>query len=169
MFNIGGGEIAVILVVALLVLGPQRLPEMARALGKFMREFRRQTDEVRSTLESEFYKMDQPLNLELPKNAPRPIAQDDAERAKLLAALAGPFDGGRRPADELGLKPAEPPPASEAAPAAGAPEPSSADPVPPVPELPAEVRVAQLAQPLPVPEAEPVSVPAPGPSKDGSP
>lgn len=47
MFNIGSGEIAFIAVFALLVLGPKRLPELARGLGKFVREFRRQTDEVR--------------------------------------------------------------------------------------------------------------------------
>jgi sec-independent protein translocase protein TatB len=63
VFNIGSGELALIAVVALLVLGPRRLPELARGIGKFMREFRRQTDEVRGVVEREFYKMDQ----ELPK------------------------------------------------------------------------------------------------------
>lgn len=58
MFNIGSGEIALIAVVALLILGPSRLPELARGLGKFMREFRRQTDEVRGVVEREFYRMD---------------------------------------------------------------------------------------------------------------
>ena len=48
-----------ILVAALLLLGPERLPELARGIGKFMREFRRQTDDVRSVVEREFYKMDQ--------------------------------------------------------------------------------------------------------------
>jgi sec-independent protein translocase protein TatB len=59
MFNIGAGELVLILVAALIVLGPQRLPEFARAIGKFVREFRRQTDEVRTVVEREFYKMDQ--------------------------------------------------------------------------------------------------------------
>lgn len=59
MFNIGSGEIAFIAVFALLVLGPKRLPELARGIGKFVREFRRQTDEVRGVVEREFYKMDQ--------------------------------------------------------------------------------------------------------------
>ena len=40
MFNISPLEIVVLLVIALVVLGPQRLPEMARSVGKGMREFR---------------------------------------------------------------------------------------------------------------------------------
>jgi len=45
-------ELAVILVVALIVLGPKRLPEVARALGKGLAEFRRVTGEVNKELES---------------------------------------------------------------------------------------------------------------------
>lgn len=49
MFGIGMPEVAVI-VVALLVLGPKRLPEVARALGKGLAEFRRVTGEVNREL-----------------------------------------------------------------------------------------------------------------------
>jgi sec-independent protein translocase protein TatB len=76
MFNIGSGEIALIAVVALLVLGPKGLPELARGIGKFMREFRRQTDEVRGVVEREFYKMDQEVSIQDPPLAIRP-AQDN--------------------------------------------------------------------------------------------
>ncbi|MDG2307399.1 MAG: twin-arginine translocase TatA/TatE family subunit [Candidatus Binatia bacterium] len=44
-------EVAVILVVALVVLGPRRLPEMARALGKGLAEFRKVTGEVNKELQ----------------------------------------------------------------------------------------------------------------------
>ena len=51
MFNFGMTEILVILVVALLVLGPKRLPELARALGKGLAEFKRATNDLHQTLD----------------------------------------------------------------------------------------------------------------------
>jgi len=41
MFNVGGGEFLIILLVALVVLGPTRLPEAARQIGKVLGDFRR--------------------------------------------------------------------------------------------------------------------------------
>jgi sec-independent protein translocase protein TatB len=43
MFNVGGGEILVILLLALIVLGPDRLPDAARKVGRYVNEFRRMT------------------------------------------------------------------------------------------------------------------------------
>ena len=79
MFNLGAGEIAVILIVALLLLGPDKLPELARGIGKFVREFRRQTDDVRGMVEREFYKMDQEVFVEeQPKRIEPPASTEPA-------------------------------------------------------------------------------------------
>jgi sec-independent protein translocase protein TatB len=50
MFGIGMPELLLILALALIVLGPKKLPELARALGKGMSEFRRATDELKDEL-----------------------------------------------------------------------------------------------------------------------
>ncbi len=47
MFGIGTTELLVILVIALVVLGPKRLPEMARSLGRGLAEFRRASTDIR--------------------------------------------------------------------------------------------------------------------------
>jgi Tat protein translocase TatB subunit len=50
MFNVGGGEIIVILLVALIVLGPTKLPGAARQVGSFLTEVRRMSNQFKSEL-----------------------------------------------------------------------------------------------------------------------
>ena len=52
MFGIGMPELLLILAVALIVLGPKKLPEMARALGRGLAEFRRTTDDVKREMQA---------------------------------------------------------------------------------------------------------------------
>ncbi|QRN99449.1 twin-arginine translocase TatA/TatE family subunit [Archangium violaceum] len=137
MFNIGAGELVFILVAALLVLGPQRLPEFARAIGKFVREFRRQTDEVRTVVEREFYKMDQEFQEEprpqvplatpaaLPSPVPVTPQVTPAVTPEALATVATPV--GEAPVSAV-----EPSPASEPS-AAGAEQPDALPRLEPIP------------------------------------
>ena len=62
--SIGGTELLLIMVVALLVFGPRKLPKLGRTIGKAMGEFRRASNDFRSSLERE-------INAEKPKDQPR--------------------------------------------------------------------------------------------------
>jgi len=53
MFGIGMTELLLIGALALMVLGPKKLPDLARALGKGFAEFKRATDEFKNTLQEE--------------------------------------------------------------------------------------------------------------------
>lgn len=53
MFNIGLPELLIIGAIALIVFGPNKLPELARAFGRAMREFKKATDEVKESFEAE--------------------------------------------------------------------------------------------------------------------
>ncbi len=78
MFNIGGGEILVILVVALIFLGPSKLPEIARALGRTTQAIRRVSESFRSELSSavddntEMQARQRGIDLTGPESLPQP-------------------------------------------------------------------------------------------------
>lgn len=58
MFGIGGFEFALIAVVILLLFGPDKIPEIARTISKFMREFKRYQAMMESMMKLEMYNMD---------------------------------------------------------------------------------------------------------------
>ncbi|MCP3101190.1 twin-arginine translocase TatA/TatE family subunit [Myxococcus sp. K15C18031901] len=141
MLNIGAGEMVLIVVAALLVLGPQRLPELARAIGKFMREFRRQTDEVRNVVEREFYSMDNEFQA-----PPTPPVRPGTNFAQSPAPQATPPDDVPHALPPMAMTGA----VDEVAPSPHHP-PLGLDEAPPAP--------AALAQPVPS-DAPPAEVPA---------
>jgi TatA/E family protein of Tat protein translocase len=51
--SIGMPELVIILVIALVIFGPRKLPELGRSLGKSLGEFKRASNELRNTLEEE--------------------------------------------------------------------------------------------------------------------
>lgn len=92
MGSIGAQEILLILVIALVVVGPKRLPELAKSIGKGLREIRRAQDEVRKTVEVSL-DADPPASPSRRPAAPSEAAGaapgEDAHAAKPAAAAGG--------------------------------------------------------------------------------
>jgi len=96
MFGIGTGEILLLLLIALIVLGPERMPKLARDLGRAMAEFRKTSDE----LKSEFLNADKYLD----------VAANSAPAAQpAIAATATP----EQPVTEAAVATNVPPEADE--------------------------------------------------------
>jgi len=74
--SIGGPEVILLFIAALLLFGPRRLPEIGRTLGKTVADFRRATNDFRANLERE-------VRMEELKDAIRPI--ENAARPEALA------------------------------------------------------------------------------------
>ena len=77
---IGIWEMVIILVVALIVFGPRKLPELGRSLGKSLGEFKRASSELRSTLDDEIRIED--------RQKPKPTAATTSATAATTSATA---------------------------------------------------------------------------------
>src|SRR6185369_15685728 len=82
--SIGMPELVIILVIALIIFGPRKLPELGRSLGKSLGEFKRASNELRNTLEEE-------VRVEEQREQK---AKMQAEQASALAASAQPVTPG---------------------------------------------------------------------------
>ena len=105
--TLGGPELFLIFVVALIVFGPRKLPEIGKSLGKMMGEFRRASNEFRSTIESEVEaeKIREAMRIEPPKVEPvTPPPPDTSSTSEALD-----YPGGPEPAPGAGPPAAEPP------------------------------------------------------------
>jgi TatA/E family protein of Tat protein translocase len=67
--SIGMPELIIIFVIALIIFGPRKLPELGRSLGKSLAEFKRASNELKSTLEEEIRLDEQRTSFEASKAA----------------------------------------------------------------------------------------------------
>jgi sec-independent protein translocase protein TatB len=125
VFGLGFGEILIILVLALILLGPTRLPDAAKTLGKSLREFKKATDDLKNQFEGELYSDQRPARPKLvepgasaPEAVPHIVPPGGVPASPSGPALPATADN--VPGLEAAF--AEPrPPAPAPAPAPGAP------------------------------------------------
>src|SRR6266849_3073510 len=88
MFGLSMTEVVIILGLALLLLGPDQLPSIAKTLGKGMREIRKATDDLKSTFDQEMVRLDEPE----PQRMLQPVSDPAAAKAAARAAASTPAD-----------------------------------------------------------------------------
>lgn len=117
MFGIGMPELLLILAVALIVIGPKKLPDLARSLGKALGEFKKATTELKESIQIDselkdvkqaFDQMNSPVESSSAKEARHQTTDLDQPRPE-------------------GEPPDPPPPAHADSPAADAPEPQTTE------------------------------------------
>jgi TatA/E family protein of Tat protein translocase len=93
MFGLSMTEVVIILGLALLLLGPDQLPSIAKTLGKGMREIRKATDDLKSTFEQEMVRLDEPET----QRTLQPVSDPAAARANARAAAPTSADTAAAP------------------------------------------------------------------------
>ena len=84
MFGIGMTELLVILAIGLLVLGPKRLPDLARSLGRGLAEFRRASTDLRR----EFLDVAEETRIQPPPPETKPEAAESEAKAEVAESEA---------------------------------------------------------------------------------
>ena len=81
--SIGMPELIIIFVIALIIFGPRKLPELGRSLGKSLAEFKRASNELRNTLEEEIRLEEQKPKAEEPIHRTEPSKTAEASPATI--------------------------------------------------------------------------------------
>ncbi len=85
MFGLGFWEIMVILALALIVIGPKKLPDIAKTLGKGLREFRSATDDLKNSFDPTAPPKPRPPQAPAQTHQPEPLLEDDDFKPEYLA------------------------------------------------------------------------------------
>ena len=93
MFGIGLPELVVILAVALIVLGPQRLPEVARMLGRAYGQLRRASEEFQNTIRQDLAALERQEDANRNKAIAQEIRERCADVADMQTAIIQEHDG----------------------------------------------------------------------------
>jgi TatA/E family protein of Tat protein translocase len=80
---IGMPELIVIMVIALIIFGPRKLPELGRSLGRSLNEFKRASNELKHTLDEE-------IRVEEQRSAERQTAPDSTRQANVVTEADDP-------------------------------------------------------------------------------
>ena len=83
MGSIGMPELIIIFVVALIVFGPRKLPELGKSLGKGLAEFRRASNELKATIEDEVRAIEAETTTHLNSKASEPEARQEPTASDL--------------------------------------------------------------------------------------
>ena len=79
---IGMPELIVIMVIALIIFGPRKLPELGRSLGRSLNEFKRASNELKHTLDEEIRVEEQKsAERQQPPDIPRPVVVGEEDEA----------------------------------------------------------------------------------------
>lgn len=92
MFGIGMQELLLVLALALIVIGPKKLPDLARALGRGFAEFRRATEELKTSFQEEVRTTETKQRLMEEGKIQPPTASQAAAEAPEEVASAEPVD-----------------------------------------------------------------------------
>jgi len=132
-------HLVVIFLIALIVLGPEKLPQVARVLGKAMADFRRITTDFRIQIEDEMREMERHTRVQQTSTPEAsPYRPTDPELLGAVPAEASPPPAAAAPADVAPPVPVPAAPAPAAVPAAPATAGSAAPAPATVPEKPAD-------------------------------
>ncbi len=114
MFGLSFGELLIIAVLALLLLGPERLPEAAKTIGKSLRDLRRVTDDLKDQMERELDvderrgELGPHAGTSVRANAPPPATAQNVPGLEVALAEPGPPPA-RPSGSEPGATPVIPP------------------------------------------------------------